>query len=274
LKQLLIRTLSGIIYVTLTIGSILLGRYTFGILFAFLLIYTLFEFYRICKINGNNPQITSGIVAALYLFVAFLLYESHMFGEIVFLGLIPLLIMIAVIEIFKNKKKPAQNIAYTLLGIIYIGLPFSVLHFISTPFDATPTTYTHIYLIGLFVILWANDSGAYLLGSTMGRTKMIERISPKKTWEGAIGGAIGGTAASIIYFSFIDTVNIQQAIIIAIFTIIFGTFGDLTESLFKRSFGTKDSGTLLPGHGGLLDRFDSMLFAAPVYYTCISIILN
>lgn len=143
-----------------------------------------------------------------------------------------------------------------------------------------PINEANIYMpriiIILFAILWANDSGAYLSGSTLGRHKMFASISPQKTWEGAIGGLILAVAASITIFYYLDLkpIGTTHAVAIAVITVITGTLGDLTESMFKRSFKVKDSGKLLPGHGGLLDRFDSMLFAAPAFYLYISIILN
>ena len=274
MKNFLIRTITGGIYVVLSIGCILAGRYTFLALFSILLAYTLFEFYRLCKKGGNYPHTVPGIITALYFFISFFIYEMQWVNELIFLGLIPLLILTPVIELFKKSKNAAQNIAYTIFGIVYIALPFSVLNFIATPYSHSPELFMPEMLIGLFILLWANDSGAYVVGSRLGKTKMAERISPQKTWEGATGGAILAIAVSIVFFNLVGHFNLFHSIIIGMLIVIAGTLGDLTESMMKRSFGVKDSGRLLPGHGGLLDRFDSMLFAAPVYYIYISIILN
>lgn len=274
MRNIITRSLTGFIYVILTLGSILLGKYTFLAYFTIVLIYTLYEFYRLCKIGNNKPQTILGIITAVYLFASFYLYDFKMTGSIVFWGLIPITIYSAVIEIIKQDKHPVQNIAYTLFGIAYIAFPFSILNFIATPLDRAPEQYLPFVLIGLFVILWTNDSGAYLVGSMLGKTKMCERISPNKTWEGAIGGTIIAIIASIIFFHFTNILSPIHAIFLSILTVIAGTLGDLTESLLKRSFNVKDSGKVLPGHGGLLDRFDSMLFAAPIYYIYISVVLN
>lgn len=274
MKTIFKRGITGTIYVILTLGSILLSKYTFFAFFAIVLAYTLFEFYRLCKQGGYKPQVSLGIIIAVYLFVAFFLYDLRIIGEIIFLGIIPVVMLSPVIELFRKSEYPVQNIAYTLLGIAYIAFPFSVLNFIVSPYDHVPETYVPEALIGLFIILWANDSGAYLVGSWIGKTKMIERISPNKTWEGAIGGAIVAVIVALILFHFIGYLSPLHAAIVSILTVISGTIGDLTESLIKRSFNAKDSGTLLPGHGGLLDRFDSMLFAAPIYFVYISIVLN
>lgn len=274
MKNLFTRGISGAIYVVLVLGSILLGKFTFFAFFLAVLPYTLFEFYRLCKRGGNKPQMILGIITSVYLFIAFFLYDQNLIGPIIFLGFIPVLIVSPAIELFKKNKKPVQNIAFTLLGIAYIGFPFSVLNFIITPFDNTPELYVPEALIGLFIILWANDSGAYMLGSMWGKTKMHERISPNKTWEGALGGAVTAIVVAIILFQIIDFMSPIHAIMVSLLTVIAGTLGDLTESMFKRSFKVKDSGNVMPGHGGLLDRFDSMLFAAPVYFVYISIALN
>lgn len=239
-----------------------------------MLVYTLYEFYRLCSGGGHQPQTILGIIVALYIFVSFFLYDMKIVGEIVFFGLIPLLFLSPVIELFSKNERPIQNIAYTFMGIFYIAVPFSILNFIITPIDADPQRYMPEVLIGLFIIIWSNDSGAFATGSILGKTKMLERVSPKKTWEGAIGGAFFALIASFLLYHYFDFMNLWQAIILALLCVVSGTIGDLTESLIKRSFNVKDSGTLLPGHGGLLDRFDSLLFAAPVYYIFISLILN
>ncbi|MCF8361896.1 MAG: phosphatidate cytidylyltransferase [Prolixibacteraceae bacterium] len=274
MRNLLIRTLTGIIYIILIISSTLISKYTFVSLFGIVLTYTLFEFYRLCRKIAYKPHIISGITIALYLFISFFLYDNEIVSETIFWGLIPLSLVIPIIELFHTKKRSVHNIALTFLGIIYIALPFSILNFISTPINDTPTAYMPHVIIILFVILWANDSGAYITGSTLGKHKMFASVSPQKTWEGAIGGLILAVVASIFIFYYFEPIGIFHSVAIAVVTVVTGTLGDLTESMIKRSFKVKDSGKLLPGHGGLLDRFDSMLFAAPAFYLYISIILN
>lgn len=274
MKNIFTRAISGGIYVILTIGSILISKYTFFVFFALVLSYTLYEFYRLCKKGGTQPQIGLGILISVYLFVAFFLYDMKLMGEIIFLGIIPMLMISPIIELFRNNQSPVQNIAYTLLGIAYIAFPFSVLNFIISPYELNPEIYVPEALIGLFIIIWANDSGAYLVGSWLGKHKMLEKISPKKTWEGAIGGTLFAMIIAVIVFHFIGFLSPVHAIFISLFTVIAGTLGDLTESMIKRNFNVKDSGSIMPGHGGLLDRFDSMLFAAPIYFIYISLVLN
>jgi len=274
LKNIFKRGISGFIYVVLTVGCILISKYTFFAYFAIILTYTLYEFYRLCKVGGNKPQVWLGIIASVYLFVAFFLYDLKLIGEIIFLGIIPVLMISPVIELFRNSERPVQNIAYTLLGIAYIAFPFSVLNFIISPYELHPELYVPEALLGLFIILWANDSGAYLVGSLWGKTKLLEKISPNKSWEGALGGAFFAIVISVFIFQYVGFMSPVHSIILSLLTVIAGTIGDLTESMFKRSFKVKDSGSIMPGHGGLLDRFDSMLFAAPIYFIYISLFLN
>lgn len=274
MKTFIIRSISGLVYVLLVIGSILLGKYAFVAVFGILSSYTLFEFYRLAQRGGNKPQTFLGIIISIYLFTSFFLFDYHIEKRSIFLGLIPMIILSPIVELFKESKNPVQNIAYTFLGIIYICLPFTSLLFIATPFDQNPNLFKPEALIGLFFIIWANDSGAYMFGSWLGKTKMIERISPNKSWEGAVGGVFVAIVIALVLFHFLDILEPLQVVILTVITVIAGTYGDLTESMIKRSFNVKDSGTILPGHGGLLDRFDSMLFAAPVYFAFISLILN
>lgn len=274
MKNLFERTITGIIYVALIVGSILISKYTFVLLFGFILTYTLFEFYRLCKKGGFQPQTILGIIIALYLFTSFFLFDMNMVSKTIFFGLVPLLMVSPVLEMYRKNEKAVLNVALTFFGIIYIAVPFAVLNFIVTPYVQFPKQYVPEALLSLFIILWANDSGAYLFGSWLGKTKMAERISPKKTWEGAIGGAITALLVSLALFHYLNFINPFHSIVLSLLTVISGTIGDLTESMVKRNFNVKDSGGIMPGHGGLFDRFDSMLFAAPVYFIYISLILN
>jgi phosphatidate cytidylyltransferase len=260
--------------VLLTAGSIIWSKYAFAVLFVVFLAYTLYEFYRLYQHAGFKPQVVIGLVIGVYLFASCFLYERLLVPATFFLGIIPMLMLIPVIELLRKNDSAMQNITSTIFGIIYIALPFSLLNFIATPYHTEAGTYVPVVLLGLFVILWANDSGAYLVGSWLGKHKMLERISPKKTWEGAIGGALFAMAVSVLLFRFFNILSIFDAIILGILTIVAGTFGDLIESMIKRSFLVKDSGRIMPGHGGMLDRFDSMLFAAPIYFCYITLILN
>lgn len=274
MKNLTIRTLTGAVYVAIVLGSILCGKFIFSALFLLILLFSLLEFYRLCQQCELKPQIAAGLIISAIIYTLLFLAGHHFIETKILLAIVPLLILIPVIEILRNKKNSVQNIAFTILGIVYIAFPYSVFNSILIPFANQPELYKPELLIGLMIIIWASDSGAYIFGRLFGKHKLIERVSPNKTWEGAIGGAIFGILISVLFFHFFDYFNTIQVVLISLTTIIAGAFGDLAESLIKRNFDVKDSGKVLPGHGGLLDRFDSLLFAAPVYYVLIYLILN
>jgi len=274
LKKFYVRTITGAVYVSIVIGSILGGRYLFFSLFALILMVTLYEFYRMCRKKNIYPQTYGGIIISVFLYTLLFLYGQKLISEKILLLLCLILLIIPIIEIFRRKENPVQNIAFTLTGILLIAIPFSIFNLILIPFPNQPELYKPAILLGMMVIIWANDSGAYIFGSLLGKHKLAEKISPKKSWEGAIGGAILSTLIAVLFFHFFKLFNIYQVILLSVTTIIAGTFGDLIESLIKRNFEVKDSGNLLPGHGGFYDRFDSMLLAAPVYYVLIVYFLN
>jgi phosphatidate cytidylyltransferase len=156
------------------------------------------------------------------------------------------------------------------LGIIYIALPFSLL----VPIAFLNGTYQGKLILGLFILMWTIDTGAYIFGKLFGKHKLFERVSPKKTWEGFIGGALVSIGGAFVMCHFIGILAIQHWITIALLMIIFGTLGDLIESMFKRSVGMKDSGKILPGHGGILDRFDSLILAIPIIFAYLQLFVK
>ncbi len=269
-----VRTLSGAVYVAIVIGSILLGKVAFFALFAFISSYTLFEFYRLCCQGETKPQFGLGIITSLTIYVLVFLCNQNIVDSRFFFILTPLFIMIPIVEMLRNKSHNILNIVYTIFGIIYISIPFSFLNLILSPVKNMPELYKPEIMIGLFVIIWASDAGAYIFGRMLGKHKLIPKISPNKTWEGAIGGTLFAILISTTFFSFFDYFSILNIVAMTLVTVIAGTFGDLTESMIKRFFDVKDSGKIMPGHGGLFDRFDSLLFAAPIYYIFISLFLN
>jgi phosphatidate cytidylyltransferase len=179
---------------------------------------------------------------------------------------LPLIYAFPVYELFRKKEKPLANIALTGFGILFVTIPFSMLNFLAFPEFEGFKVYNYGLLISLFVFVWAGDSGAYLFGVRFGRHRLFERISPKKSWEGLLGGVITAIATAWILNAIFPQYNIVLLIVMAIVVVISGTLGDLVESMIKRSIGVKDSGRFMPGHGGLLDRFDSILLASPVIY--------
>ena len=171
----------------------------------------------------------------------------------------PFIFMAFIYELIAQSDTPFKNVAFIVLGMVYIGAPFALLDFIAFEGD---TFYANT-IFGLLLMTWMNDSGAYIVGSKIGKTKLIPRISPNKTWEGSIGGVVVTYITAFALSYFFPEKNIQDWFVLATIVAIFGSVGDLIESMLKRSVGVKDSGDLLPGHGGVLDRFDAFIFLLP-----------
>lgn len=271
------RAITGILFVAVVLGAIMWNAYSIALIFGIFAMLGLNEFLALMKKNGFSPNpILCNIVAV----IIYLLVCAHAFRWIpleFLLFIFPLLTIIVVFELFRKHEYPVSNMSFSILGILYIVMPFSALNFFAYNdafYDKLLLVQNeHGLLLGFFVILWANDTGAYLVGSRIGKHKLFERISPNKTWEGFIGGAILSVVAGILFAYFSDSKTIHW-IIVSLIIVIFGTLGDLTESQIKRSIGVKDSGNLLPGHGGVLDRFDGALFAAPFVLTYFFVLVN
>ncbi len=274
MKNLAVRTLTGAVYVSVVIGAIFAGPYVFASLFLIILLFSLNEFFSLIRKGTIRPLPVSGFAIAASIYSLLFLISHHLIGNQYLKLLLPLIILIPIVEIFRNIENPIQNIAFTVWGVIYLAFPFAIFNQILIPHANQPELYEPELLIGMMIIIWSGDTGAYLVGRFLGKHKLIERISPNKTWEGAIGGVVMAILIAMLFFSFFNYLNTLQVILIASLTVIAGTLGDLVESMIKRNFNVKDSGKILPGHGGLLDRFDSLLFAAPVYYVLISLFLN
>lgn len=181
-------------------------------------------------------------------------------------GGVALLTMLAfIVELFRGSKTPGQIIGTYLLGVFYVSVPVMFLFWIATP-DAL---YKPNRVLGLLWLVWTNDTLAYLIGSQVGKHKLFERISPKKTWEGTLGGILGTIAMAWGLSLYVTDFNPAQWLALGVVVSIFGTLGDLAESMLKRSAGVKDSGSLLPGHGGFLDRFDAFLFMLPFAWLAV-----
>ncbi len=259
------RALTALVFVLVLIGCVWYGHVTFSLLFLFFTIAGLWEFYTISRLGENNPQKYFGIVLGVAIFIAFVLISMGKQNGKVLLLFLPLFYLIFVLELFRKNKNPFRNIAFTILGILYVAVPFGLLNFVSV--SSITGTYEPGILIGILLILWASDTGAYLVGSKIGKRKLFERISPKKSWEGSFGGAFLSLIAAYVVSKMFPIFPIRDWFMIAFIIVVMGTLGDLVESLYKRSKNVKDSGTLLPGHGGILDRFDSLLLASPFIYS-------
>lgn len=257
------RTLTAGAFVAVLLGCTYYSQLSFSILFAIITILGVWEFYTLSEKGENKPQKLIGTLTAAIVFLSNSLVCMGYFSSSLLIIAIPFIFLIFIVELYSKAKHPFRNIAFTLTGIIYVAVPLSLLNYI--------VTYSGIYsyqvLFGFFFILWSSDTGAYLSGSAFGKNKLFLRISPGKTWEGSIGGAIAAYIIAFIISGWYTDVSRIDWMVIATILIVIGTLGDLVESLYKRSKDVKDSGNLLPGHGGILDRFDSLIMATPFVFT-------
>jgi phosphatidate cytidylyltransferase len=226
------------------------------------------EFYKLLGLDGNQPLTYYGTVVGCLVFVLTFFVEMGYVPESTYYLISPASSMIFLIKLYKKRDmKPFTNIGFTFLGIIYVGVPFALLNVLAL----RSGTYQADLVLGCLLLLWASDIGAYFAGTKFGKRKLFERVSPKKSWEGSIGGAL---AAALVAHGLILYTNVLPAwewYCVGAIIVVTGTYGDLVESLFKRSIAIKDSGTSIPGHGGFLDRFDGLLLAAPFILTFLKL---
>ena len=222
--------------------------------------------------NTSSHLILTGLIAGAVLYMSFALFAMGMISINWLLINFIVINLIFMLELVRDRSSAVRNSVYIILGIIYIAIPFALLNFLYD-FDPLSKDYNPIFLLGYFILSWVYDTMAYVGGSLFGRTKLFPEVSPSKTWEGVIlGGIITlGVAGAVAYF--FGHISLLHWLVVGVIIIVFGTFGDLAESLFKRNFNMKDAGKVLPGHGGVLDRFDGLLFSAPAvlfYYYLIA----
>jgi len=294
MNNFIVRAITGIIFVVAIVASFLRPE-AMVLLFAIVTGLTVWEFTGLVN---ERPEVTVNrficTVAGVYFFFAMTYYCSDIYGgaakSVVFIPYLVTILYLLVAELYLKQEDPINDWAYTMLSQLYIALPFSLLNVLA--FNASPdglVVFNTLLPLSVFIFLWVNDTGAYCVGSLLGRHKLFPRISPGKSWEGSIGGAIFVLLAAwgIGYMDNMivldaeqqpwicrQLLTIPQWIGLGLVVVVFGTWGDLVESLFKRTLGIKDSGSILPGHGGMLDRFDSSLLAIPaavVYLYTISL---
>jgi phosphatidate cytidylyltransferase len=260
------RLITGILGSAAIITGVCLSEWTYFIIFFIICLFTLLEFYKLVGLDGLAPLRAFGTLCGVAIYCLSFLIEGRILinGNNIptqaYILIFPLISCIYLIKLYKKfERKPFTNIAYTFLGIFYVAIPFALLNAVVY----VQGQYNYEIILGLLLILWASDTGAYFAGTRFGKRKLFERISPKKSWEGFAGGAV---LALIFVFGlswFLHSLSVQEWFIVGIIIIVGGTFGDLIESLLKRSIEIKDSGDALPGHGGFLDRFDGLLISAP-----------
>lgn len=254
------RIITGLLGSAGIITGVCINEWTYCLVFLIICLFSMLEFYKLAGLDGVLPQITFGTVCGVCIFLLSFFIEKGSISDRYYFFIFPIVSFVYMIKLYKKfERKPFTNIAFTFLGIFYVAVPFSLLNIAA--FE--DNIYNYEIIFGCLFILWASDTGAYFAGTFFGRRKLFERISPKKSWEGFFGGAILALIFAYGLSRYFQTISTTQWIVIGIIIIVGGTFGDLVESLLKRSFEIKDSGSSIPGHGGFLDRFDGLLISAP-----------
>jgi phosphatidate cytidylyltransferase len=283
LSNLLRRSLTAVWIVVFILGGLWIHPISFFFTGLILLAGTQYEYYLMIKSTGLKPQMFSGILIGISVYIISTLIAAGILPVKAFLFIIPMMSVVMIIELYRRQEKPFDSLAHTFFPILYTAIPFSMFPFAAFNPIENPAGGLHSLipssfpgfspgiLIGYFVLLWLNDSGAYLIGVSFGKHHLFKRISPKKSWEGFFGGLFIAAAIAWIFSGFIGVLEKNNWIIISIIISITGTYGDLVESMLKRSIGVKDSGKIMPGHGGFLDRFDSVMISFPLVYLYISL---
>ena len=263
MKELIVRTISGILYVAIVVFSMCTSREWFLGLFFLLAIITLKEFLKLVRLTSYLSYL---ILAFFMFFLSYKLLDINAIHLLLILScfvnlfLFKDLLTVGKIPMFEKKKYIAV-IFYIICGFVFLTL-----------IPMREGEFKPNIIIGVFILIWANDTFAYVIGKSLGRRKLMELISPKKTIEGFIGGLVGTIFASFILFKYIGYFDLSIWILLAVIASVFGTVGDLIQSKFKRQAGAKDSGTLIPGHGGFYDRLDSIIYTSPFIYALLEFI--
>lgn len=254
------RIITGVLGSAGIIFGVSYSEWLYFIIFFIICLFSLREFYKLSGLDGMIPLKTVGTLIGMSIYSLSFFIEQQRISHRYYFAIFPLIAIVYLIKLYKKtERKPFTNIAYTLLGVFYVGMPFALLN-VAT-FEAG--TYNYEIILGSLLILWASDTGAYFAGTLFGKHRLFERVSPKKSWEGFGGGAALATAMTFVLSLYFKSLSVTDWIIIDIIIVIGGTYGDLIESLLKRSIEIKDSGDSLPGHGGFLDRFDGLFISAP-----------
>jgi phosphatidate cytidylyltransferase len=264
-KNLLLRTLTGSLFVAVVVLSIFVSFWVFGFLF---LGFAMIGVYELINASSQIRQLSinkwMAYLSAVLVYLLMAVSARQNSGQWLYLLLL-LLPVSMLAELYRKKEYPFLNVAYTLLPSLYIALPLGLLNFLLPLGEGK-------LLLAFFVTIWAGDTFAYLVGSLIGKHRLFERISPKKSWEGTLGSMLLTLGLSFFYPIFFGTLGLWQWVVFVAIALVAGAFGDLVESLFKRSVSIKDSGSILPGHGGILDRFDAVILASPFIFVFLQII--
>ena len=271
LKNFIVRTLSGAVLLLVILGAMWVGFLGYLALLFFITVLGVREFYSLAKAKGYEPQRGLGLTLAIMVYLvgalAGLGFEYQVSDYLLLavypvIFIVPLIGLIFFVEVFRNRTSPIANVATTLAGVIYVAFPMALMPGLALMLTPNGQQWSALYFLFYLFLVWGNDVFAYLAGVTMGRHKMCERLSPKKSWEGFAGGVLGSLAVGALAAYLLEQsygIWIGLALIVSLTSVV----GDLVESMFKRDAGVKDSGSIMPGHGGILDRFDAFILAAP-----------
>lgn len=272
------RTVTGAFIVVFVLGGIWLHPVSFFIVGAVMIAGTQYEYYLMAKNDTVRPQAALGMLTGLTLYIISTLVAAGFVPLTALLWIIPLVFIILTAELFRKSEKPFDSLAHTLFSVLYTAVPVSLFPFAAFGRTGIPALlpmagveFSPGIVVGFILLLWTNDTGAYIVGSVAGKHRLFERISPKKSWEGFFGGLALAIAVSLLMPRWIGVEGEAGWILIATIIAVAGTIGDLVESMLKRSLGLKDSGTVMPGHGGFLDRFDSVVVSFPLVYLFVTI---
>jgi phosphatidate cytidylyltransferase len=272
------RTLTGAWIVIFVLGGFWLHPISFLLTGLILLFGTQYEYYSIIRNSGVNPRIVPGLIIGVSVYVIAALIASGIIPMRSFLFVVLFIIAVMILELYRKQVRPFDSLAHTFFPLLYIAVPFSLMPFSAFSHTGLRSliphggiTFSPGIVIGFFLLIWANDTGAYLSGVSFGKHHLMKRISPKKTWEGFFGGFILAAVVAWLLSGWLGVVGRGGWIIISVIISFAGTYGDLIESMLKRSGGVKDSGSIMPGHGGFLDRFDSTIISFPLVYLFISL---
>lgn len=267
MKNMIVRTASGAVLIAIFVGAVM-SSWSFGLLVFVIMTGCTLEYYRLCNHGGIAPNKVIGFIcnAAVFVFgyipFRYITDRDDTMALLLLLLIILFMVMptlVFICELRQKSDRPIANIATTLAGTFYVAVPMTMLLYIPIMLNAERWS---VAMLGFMAIVWSNDVFAYLVGSTCGRHKMAERISPKKSWEGFAGGIAGAVLIGWAMSRILDGNTVVWCGLAAV-TAVTGVAGDLVESMFKRSVGVKDSGSIMPGHGGFLDRFDALLISTP-----------
>lgn len=268
-KNLIVRTLSGAGFVAVMLAGLLLDKFLFAALMLFIMVTMMHEFFKMTMGDEYRFSRSLAIFAGVTLFCLTFFYRGHVWnfpGRLVILAVIPLF-LVMVNSLYVRDKTDFGKFANLYTAILYIAVPMTLTNFAVFSSDGT---FSGLLLLCFFIIIWSSDVGAYLFGITLGQRfgkKLFPEVSPKKSWVGFWGGFMMSVIVAVVLYLtglFPQSYSLTKCIVLAVIMNVSGVYGDLVESQWKRHYALKDSGRIIPGHGGMLDRFDSALFAIPM----------